>query len=162
MKRPAQSAEETRRDIELAMLEYERTVLDPTKLDPSTGFYRYSGRVTQEAILLLAGGYRRNTLSAPYHQELKAKIDELLLSLRRKTGKLGRGSAGTETVPAGQLQIDDSARLETMAQTIVALRLRVMTLEAELESRLRPDALLAPKSPHHTRSRRVARRAIER
>ncbi len=108
----AKTADETQSAVRGAMTRYRTMVLSPENFDNRMQIYKYPHAISAAEVLRMAGVKSRATLSAEYHEQLKAELDALVVELKGKTGK-GRRKPETNTEPTS-----GSARLEQLAQTI--------------------------------------------
>ena len=129
------------------MVRYKTMVLSPKNFDERRQVYKYPHAISAAEVLRMAGVKSRATLSADYHDKLKAELDALVVELKSKTGK-GKPKQEAETEPASGI-----ARLEQLAQTIAALHYRIMVLEQE-NAALRSEAGTGKVEPLRRRDKR--------
>ena len=121
----ARRAEDTQAAVREAMARYEASILQEGNLNPRTGRYRYPQAISASEVLRMAGVRSRATLAAGYHDGLKHELDDLIATLKRKTGK------GKPAKAAAATESSRADRLDQLAQTIAALQFRIIALENE-------------------------------
>lgn len=144
------TAEDTRRALRSAMKAYENQILDRSHYHERSGIFRFLGRITAEAVLKLAGIKSRSTLQPEYHKELREELSEFLKSLKKKTGKVRRGTAGTNLERNDESFID---RTERMAQAIAALEYAIIAQRAA-DPRTNAPERAETSTPYAARERR--------